>query len=1525
MILPLINETGLNASEYSVYVLGYSMASNLWLDGTGHFVNSSAMTSLPAHNLTDLPTITINTGQEVAGARLAFFVTPFNVPPTPYPRLSGGGVVQPTNPPNSNYPPFDIAELTNTATDSFIIDVQTVDGFIFPQTLTLNDNRGQVGTTLPAAGHDAVVTRQAIFSAYQAFMNDPQLNGAGGQYLDLLFKPGSAAGQYGGIVNPGRYLDAANGNAGSPLNTVFDSTLTKLFTDPSLHLSIIGDDSNIYSGVPMTDGAGRQFLQLTGGGNTYRVYNPLTPDPLGPLPTASAGYMVFGNDGSFADASPNAIVSGPAFVGLGIQRDIVSALNRGIATRAPTSGAPGYTSTFWGTEANWYPAGATMNLFSLFMHTGKIGGQSIFVNGAAYGFAYDEDPVHGPAVQQSLVPSKFDPVPAGTTSATITLGPWLDSSGSSNDPPAQPGIKFAVIGDYGTGSSAESGVASEVKSWNPDFIITTGDNNYGSGAADTIDPNIGQFYHDYIGNYTGSFGAGSASNRFFPSLGNHDWGTPGAQPYLDYFTLPGNERYYDFTKGPVEFFVIDSDGNEPDGTSSTSVQAQWLHSELAASTAHWKLVYFHHPAYSSGPHGSTTDMQWPFQQWGASAVLSGHDHIYERLIENNLPYFVNGLGGASVYSIGSPVAGSQVRYNADYGAMLVTADDTQLTFQFITQAGTVIDSYTINAANASPTITSGAAPTVASVGAVYGYQFAAAGTPTPTLSASGLPVWLNFDPGTGLLTGTPASAAAGTSATITLTASNGVAPDATMIFTLNVATTAQPTLVVSRTSIALGTTTTGTAGSTQTFTVGGSNLEGSVVITAPNGVQLSSDGNSYGTTLNLAPDATGAVAATSIQARLAASPTAGGVTGVITVTSSGAAAKQIDVSGTVTTDGATPIGSSLYLLTPGTLSTIPGASAGSDTIASAGGTNHDGAPANARVYEISGLTGTYNSSMQTQFTLLLDAGTQVANGTQARVSYDSNGDGVYDRVETYRYFAEDNRVGWEAYTQAVGLTSATGSFADFQNGSVKLEVWNAIGNSTVALRTDASSTNGQQSVLQVPFTNLTQRVATPTLAPSLTNVPASLTVVPGAVVTFDADATDGGQGNMLTFSLSNAPGGAAIDPATGVFTWTPDENTPLGSLSFSVVVTDGNLSASQIVNAEVVETALLDGDLLVSGTSSDDIIVVRPLTSDPTKVEVLRNQISMGQFELASITGKVAVYGHSGDDRIAIVPGISKNAELVGGPGNDTLSGGSGNDSLYGGAGNDVLIGGKGNDTYYFADSWGVDRVVEARASGSDRMDFSAATVDVAFALNGPVAARNGLNVARGDVEAITGGAGDDLFRFAAGKGVAGTIDGGGGTNILSYAAYTTRVRVNLLLGTATRTGGISHISNVLGGAGNDILVGGSAPNTLTGNGGRDILIGGMGVDSLTGGAGEDILIGGTTEQAADVASLDTLMASWARALPYAARIANLDTLLNGTTVHNDGADDMLTGGPARDWFLTSLGDTISDKATRGAETETGV
>src|SRR5690349_9895503 len=123
---------------------------------------------------------------------------------------------------------------------------------------------------------------------------------------------------------------------------------------------------------------------------------------------------------------------------------------------------------------------------------------------------------------------------------------------------------FAVIGDYGMDNTPEADVATLVKSWNPNFIVTTGDNNQRGGIPE-MDGNIGKYYHEYLYNYKGKYGEGSATRRFYPSMGNHDWSGEGVKAYLEYFRLRDFQTYYDFVEGSVHFFMLDSDRNEPNG------------------------------------------------------------------------------------------------------------------------------------------------------------------------------------------------------------------------------------------------------------------------------------------------------------------------------------------------------------------------------------------------------------------------------------------------------------------------------------------------------------------------------------------------------------------------------------------------------------------------------------------------------------------------------------------------------------------------------------------------------------------------------------------------------------------------------------------------------------------------------------------------------------------------------------------------------------------------------------------------
>jgi hypothetical protein len=207
-------------------------------------------------------------------------------------------------------------------------------------------------------------------------------------------------------------------------------------------------------------------------------------------------------------------------------------------------------------------------------------------------------------------------------------------------------------------------------------------------------------------------------------------------------------------------------------------------------------------------------------------------------------------------------------------------------------------------------------------------------------------------------------------------------------------------------------------------------------------------------------------------------------------------------------------------------------------------------------------------------------------------------------------------------------------------------------------------------------------------------------------------------------------------------------------------------------------------------------------------------------------------------------------------------------------------------------------------------------------------------------VENLTGGTGVDEFVFLAGKTVSGEIDGGSADNWLDYTAYTTAVTVNLATGTATgvdrgAAGGITDIRNVRGGSGGNaltgdaqgnILIGGKGADTIEGGSGRSILIGDKGNDMVTGGSADDIVIGGytsydTSGDANDLA-LEAILGEWQSSDSYTTRIAQIragvGTMLAkfvwGTTVHDDGGTNTLTGGAGMDWFFQGAHDTITDQ-----------
>jgi len=253
--------------------------------------------------------------------------------------------------------------------------------------------------------------------------------------------------------------------------------------------------------------------------------------------------------------------------------------------------------------------------------------------------------------------------------------------------PVKDALRFAVIGDFGTGGDDELTTAKQmftVHQHTPfDFIITTGDNIYPNGSGRHFARNFERPFADLI--------AGRV--KFYAVLGNHDVDA-GRQDQVRYplFNM-GGESYYKFERsgGSIEFFMLDS-------TALDATQATWLENSLKSSKAIWKIAVFHHPVYSSGKkHGSAEELKKLlepiFIRYGVNVVFSGHDHVYERTKpQRGIQYFVSGGGGKvrrGDIDLGSSIR--QTSFDDQNHFMVIEVDDKQISFQAISEAGTVVD------------------------------------------------------------------------------------------------------------------------------------------------------------------------------------------------------------------------------------------------------------------------------------------------------------------------------------------------------------------------------------------------------------------------------------------------------------------------------------------------------------------------------------------------------------------------------------------------------------------------------------------------------------------------------------------------------------------------------------------------------------------------------------------------------------------------------------------------------------------
>ena len=251
---------------------------------------------------------------------------------------------------------------------------------------------------------------------------------------------------------------------------------------------------------------------------------------------------------------------------------------------------------------------------------------------------------------------------------------------------AQPGtgtensVKFAVIGDFGTGSTRQYEIGQrmviERERFPFEFVVSVGDNMYGR-----------QSQADFVMKFERPFaGLIEAHVPFYVALGNHDRPSNRSYPLFNM----GGERYYSFVKQFVRFVVLDT--NLMDAR-----QVAWFETVLRDAREPWKVAVFHHPLYSNaGRHGSNVELRVLLEplliRYGVSVVFSGHEHVYERLKpQKGITYFTEGSSGQLRKGDMEPSTTTAASFDQDQTFMLVDIGE-RMSFRTVSRTGQIVDS-----------------------------------------------------------------------------------------------------------------------------------------------------------------------------------------------------------------------------------------------------------------------------------------------------------------------------------------------------------------------------------------------------------------------------------------------------------------------------------------------------------------------------------------------------------------------------------------------------------------------------------------------------------------------------------------------------------------------------------------------------------------------------------------------------------------------------------------------------------------
>ncbi|HXK61993.1 MAG TPA: metallophosphoesterase [Acidobacteriota bacterium] len=284
--------------------------------------------------------------------------------------------------------------------------------------------------------------------------------------------------------------------------------------------------------------------------------------------------------------------------------------------------------------------------------------------------------------------------------AALSIPGWFDSvsisaaqAGQQLDlrlPDRQDSVRFAVAGDAGIGGRQQREIGQQMAIWHSvfpfEFVLMPGDNLYGSEEPEDYRKKFEEPFSQLL----------AAQVKFYAALGNHD---EPKQRFYEHFNM-GGQRYYSFHKGNARFFALDSN-------CMSAEQVQWLEKELGESDELWKIVFLHHPLYSSGRHGSNLELRKVLEPLfvtnGVDVVIAGHEHFYQRIKpQKGITYFVSGAAGKLRKGDVKESDFTAAFFDTDRSFMLFEIVGETLHYQCISRLGETVDSGSLLAREVTP-------------------------------------------------------------------------------------------------------------------------------------------------------------------------------------------------------------------------------------------------------------------------------------------------------------------------------------------------------------------------------------------------------------------------------------------------------------------------------------------------------------------------------------------------------------------------------------------------------------------------------------------------------------------------------------------------------------------------------------------------------------------------------------------------------------------------------------------------------